>query len=33
VYGVSFPSEKELKAYEEFLKEVEKRNHRNIGKQ
>ena len=31
VYGVSFPTPKQLKEYEEFLKEAERRNHRNIG--
>jgi len=33
VYGVSFPSDKELKQYQKFLEEAEKYDHRNVGKQ
>jgi threonyl-tRNA synthetase len=33
VYGVSFPDEKELKAYLTLMEEAEKRDHRKIGKE
>lgn len=33
VYGISFPSKKEMKEFEKVLEEAEKRDHRNIGKQ
>jgi threonyl-tRNA synthetase len=33
VYGITFPSDKLLKEYEELMKEIAKRDHRNIGKQ
>ena len=33
VYGISFPSEKELKEYFALLAEAEKRDHRKIGKE
>eukprot|EP00009_Paramoeba_aestuarina_P006044 CAMPEP_0201512280 /NCGR_PEP_ID=MMETSP0161_2-20130828/4572_1 /ASSEMBLY_ACC=CAM_ASM_000251 /TAXON_ID=180227 /ORGANISM="Neoparamoeba aestuarina, Strain SoJaBio B1-5/56/2" /LENGTH=705 /DNA_ID=CAMNT_0047908081 /DNA_START=403 /DNA_END=2520 /DNA_ORIENTATION=+ len=33
VYGVSFPSKKELAAHEEFLRQAELRDHRKIGKE
>jgi len=33
VYGISFPSKKQLKQYEKDMEEAEKRDHRNIGKQ
>ncbi|MBD3202674.1 threonine--tRNA ligase [Candidatus Woesearchaeota archaeon] len=32
VYGIAFPSKKELKNYLKMLKEAEKRDHRKIGK-
>ncbi|MBC8525754.1 MAG: threonine--tRNA ligase [Candidatus Cloacimonetes bacterium] len=33
IYGISFPSEKELKTYLEKLNEAEKRDHRRLGKE
>ena len=33
VYGVSFPKQKDLKAYLELLEEAKKRDHRKLGKQ
>ncbi|MGM0636148.1 MAG: threonine--tRNA ligase [Bacteroidota bacterium] len=33
VYGVSFPKQKELKAYLEMLEEAKKRDHRKLGKE
>jgi threonyl-tRNA synthetase len=33
LYGVAFPSDKDMKAYEKFLEEAAKRDHRNVGKQ
>ena len=33
VYGISFPKQKELKAYLELLEEAKKRDHRKLGKQ
>jgi threonyl-tRNA synthetase len=33
VYGIAFPSDKQLKEYKKFLEEAEKRDHRNLGKQ
>lgn len=33
VYGISFPSKKELDEHVNFLAEAEKRNHRNLGRQ
>ncbi|MFC1492853.1 threonine--tRNA ligase, partial [candidate division KSB1 bacterium] len=33
IYGVSYPKEKQLKEYLEFLEEAKKRDHRRIGKQ
>lgn len=33
IYGISFPSEKELKDWETLQQEVEKRDHRKIGQQ
>ena len=33
VYGVSFPKQKDLKEYLEFLEEAKKRDHRKIGKE
>lgn len=32
IYGISFPSNKELKAYMEFLEEAAKRDHRKLGR-
>ena len=32
IYGISFPTEKELKEYLNFLKEAKKRDHRVLGK-
>ena len=32
IYGISFRSEKELKEYVKLLEEIEKRDHRNVGK-
>ncbi len=32
IYGISFPSTKELHEYEKLMEEVEKRDHRKIGK-
>lgn len=32
IYGVSFPSEKELKAYLTMMEEAEKRDHRKLGR-
>jgi len=33
IYGISFPSEKDMKAWEKFQEDAAKRDHRNIGKQ
>ena len=33
IYGVSYPSKKEMKEYTKMMEEAEKRDHRNIGKQ
>ncbi|MCG9973068.1 threonine--tRNA ligase [Christiangramia crocea] len=33
VYGISFPKQKELKEYLEFLEEAKKRDHRKLGKE
>ncbi len=33
VYGISFPKQKELKAYLELLEEAKKRDHRKLGKE
>ena len=33
IYGVSFPKQKDLKEYLEFLEEAKKRDHRKIGKE
>ncbi|NCP22104.1 MAG: threonine--tRNA ligase [Zetaproteobacteria bacterium] len=33
VYGISFPKQKELKDYLEFLEEAKKRDHRKLGKE
>ncbi len=33
IYGVSFPTEEELKNYLDFLEEVRKRDHRRLGKE
>ena len=33
VYGISFPKQKELKAYLELLKEAKKRDHRKLGRE
>ena len=33
IYGISFPSEKELKAYLTMLEEAEKRDHRKLGRE
>ncbi|MDT8346617.1 MAG: threonine--tRNA ligase [Flavobacteriaceae bacterium] len=33
IYGVSFPKEKELKAYLKLLEEAKKRDHRKLGKE
>ena len=33
IYGVAFPTEKELKQYFYFLEEAKKRDHRKLGKQ
>jgi threonyl-tRNA synthetase len=33
VYGISFPSKKEMDEYIHFKEEAEKRDHRLIGKQ
>eukprot|EP00411_Alexandrium_monilatum_P061946 CAMPEP_0175528502 /NCGR_PEP_ID=MMETSP0096-20121207/20677_1 /TAXON_ID=311494 /ORGANISM="Alexandrium monilatum, Strain CCMP3105" /LENGTH=885 /DNA_ID=CAMNT_0016831191 /DNA_START=40 /DNA_END=2697 /DNA_ORIENTATION=- len=33
LYGIAFPSEKQMKEYEKFLDEAAKRDHRNLGKQ
>lgn len=33
IYGISFPTRKELKKYLNFLEEAKRRDHRNIGKQ
>jgi len=33
IYGISFPSNKELKAYLAFLEEAAKRDHRKLGKE
>ena len=31
VYGISFPDTKQMKEYEKFIEEAEKRDHRKIG--
>jgi len=33
IYGITFPQQKELKAYLELLEEAQKRNHQKIGKE
>eukprot|EP01022_Parablepharisma_sp_SALTPOND_P027517 TRINITY_DN667_c0_g2_i1.p4 TRINITY_DN667_c0_g2~~TRINITY_DN667_c0_g2_i1.p4 ORF type:complete len:706 (+),score=78.50 TRINITY_DN667_c0_g2_i1:1787-3904(+) len=33
VYGIAFPTKKEMRVYEKEMQEIEKRDHRNIGKQ
>lgn len=33
IYGISFPKQKELKAYLELLEEAKKRDHRKLGKE
>ena len=33
VYGVSFPSKKEMDEYLEFKRQAEERDHRNVGRQ
>ncbi|MDN5203607.1 threonine--tRNA ligase [Fulvivirgaceae bacterium BMA10] len=33
IYGISFPKQKELKEYLEFLEEAKKRDHRKLGKE
>lgn len=33
IYGITFPKQKELKEYLEFLEEAQKRDHRRIGKE
>lgn len=33
IYGISFPSKKELDQYIEFKKKAEERDHRNVGRQ
>mmetsp|Transcript_102810 Transcript_102810/g.299872 ORF Transcript_102810/g.299872 Transcript_102810/m.299872 type:complete len:887 (+) Transcript_102810:75-2735(+) len=33
LYGMAFPSEKQMKEYQKFLEEAAKRDHRNLGKQ
>jgi len=33
IYGISFPKQKELKAYLEILEEAKKRDHRKLGKE
>jgi len=33
IYGISFPTEKELKEYLEFLEEAKRRDHRRLGKE
>ncbi len=33
IYGISFPKQKELTEYLEFLEEAKKRDHRKLGKE
>lgn len=33
IYGITFPKQKELKAYLDFLEEAKKRDHRKLGKE
>jgi len=32
VYGISFPQQKQLKEFQRIQEELEKRDHRNVGK-